>query len=133
VRPHGNEQGRFSTDSIQHGFRESAAFPSKHERIAGAVLKIAVAVAPRGFHGKSPRAGEPFEASVEARMNFDGRKIVIIKAGSLQTLVIQAKPQRFDQVQRRAGVRAQANGVTGIGRNLGLEQYNMKHLGRCGY
>src|ERR1700679_2487750 len=60
-------------------------------------------------------------------MNFHGCKVVIIEAGPLQALVIQAKSQRLDQMQSGAGVRAQANDVAGITRNLRLEQHDMKH------
>jgi hypothetical protein len=60
-------------------------------------------------------------------MNFDVREIVIVEAGPPQALVIQAKSQRLDQMQSGAGVRAQANDVAGITRNLRLEQHDMNH------
>src|ERR1700722_12285178 len=71
-----------------------------------------------------------FEQTIaEIRVNFDGCEIVIVEPRSLQALVIQKEAQRLDQVQSRAGVRAQAYGVTGIRRNLRLEQHDMKHAG----
>ncbi len=60
-------------------------------------------------------------------MHFDGREIVIVEPGSLQALVVQAESQRFHQVQRRAGVRAQADHIARIRRNLGLEQHDVEH------
>ena len=61
-------------------------------------------------------------------MNFYLRQVVIIEAGAPQALVVQAKAQRLDQVQRRAGVGAQPDGIAGIPGNLRFEQHDMEHL-----
>ena len=60
-------------------------------------------------------------------MNLDAREVVVIESGSLQALVIQPEAQGLDQMQGRAGVRAEADGIAGIRRNLRLEQHDMKH------
>src|SRR5229473_4961759 len=80
-----------------------------------------------GFHGKEPRIGEVTQTIVEICVNSDFGKIVVVEAGAPQTLVVKSESQGLDQVQCRAAVCAQANGVACIRGNLGLEQHDMKH------
>src|SRR5579863_2850484 len=80
-----------------------------------------------GFHGKDPRSGELPQTIVEICVNPDFGEIVVVEAGAPQALVVQSESQRLDQVQRRAAVCAQANGVARIRGNLRLEQHDMKH------
>jgi hypothetical protein len=51
----------------------------------------------------------------------------VIKSGALEQSVVQRKTQRLDQVQLGAGICTQANDIAGVGRDFGLDQYNMKH------
>ena len=97
---HGNEQGTLESHALEHLLRQAAGFRAEQERIAGAVLDIAVAVPPFGLDGEDPRGGECLKAGIEAVVNLDGRKIVIVEAGPLQALVVQAKSQRLDQMQQ---------------------------------
>lgn len=127
MRLHGNEYGALAADSILHEFRQAARLRSEDKRISAAVFKIAVAVARAGLDKKHSRTGERIDAGVETAVNLDRRKIVVVEAGALQTLVIEPKPERFHQVQCRAGVGAQTNDIAGIRRDLGLEQHDMKH------
>ena len=53
--------------------------------------------------------------------------LVIIEAGPLQACIIEGKAQRSDQMQPRTGVRAQANHVAGIRRDLGTMQDDIEH------
>lgn len=80
------------------------------------------------FHRKQPRISKCTQALTKICVDFDGREVVIIEPRSLQTLVVEAKPQRLHQVERRARVGAQANGIAGIRRNLRLEEHDVKHL-----
>ena len=60
---------------------------------------------------------------------------MIIETGATQALVIEFEPQWLDQMQAKAGIGAQSDQVSGIRRNLGLEQNDIKHgvsAVRCG-
>ncbi len=53
--------------------------------------------------------------------------LAIIQPGAAQFPVLQPEAERFDQVQARTGVGAQAHDVAGVGRNLGLIEHDVKH------
>jgi hypothetical protein len=55
------------------------------------------------------------------------RQFRVVKSGAPETRVIELEPQRPDQVQAGAGIRAQADDVPGIRRYLGLVQDNVQH------
>ncbi len=46
----------------------------------------------------------------------------IVQSGALEFSIVNAKPKRFNQVQRAAGRRAEPGDVAGIGRNLRLDK-----------
>jgi hypothetical protein len=60
-------------------------------------------------------------------MNLHSSVLMIIKASATHAGILKWKPERFDQVQLGAGICTQANDIAGVGRDFGLDQYNMKH------
>ena len=54
---------------------------------------------------------------------------VVVQPGAAQLLVVQAKTQRLDQMQRAAGIGRQTDDVAGIGRNFRLVQQDIEHGG----
>ena len=60
-------------------------------------------------------------------MNRDRGEFVIVQAGSQQLLVLQRKPQRFDQVQLRAGIGTESDDVAGVRRNFRLKENDVEH------
>ena len=60
-------------------------------------------------------------------MHVDARVLVIVEPGAAQFRVFELEPERTDQVQLRAGVRAQPDHVAGVRRNLRLEEDDMQH------
>lgn len=54
---------------------------------------------------------------------------MIIKPGAAQLFIAQVKTKGFDQVQLKTVVGAEADDITGVGWNLRLKQYNVKHGG----
>ena len=65
-------------------------------------------------------------------MHLQRRVLVVVEAGAAQLLVVEGEAERLDQVQARAGVRAQADHVAGVGRDLGLVQDHVEHAGPGG-
>ena len=60
-------------------------------------------------------------------MDSNARKLRVIEACPAQTLFVQIKAQRFDQVQPGAGVSAQTDDVTGVRRNFGFVKDQAEH------
>ena len=54
-------------------------------------------------------------------------ELLVIEAGAAHRFPGELEPERLHQVQRRAAVGAQADDVTGIGRDFGLEQHDVEH------
>jgi hypothetical protein len=52
---------------------------------------------------------------------------MIIKASAPHAGILQWKPERLNQMQLRTSIRAKSNHIAGVGRDFGLDQYNMKH------
>ena len=67
-----------------------------------------------------PEAGRRHAAKIRVHANVG--KFVVIEPRPPHRPRIEPEAQRLDQVQSRAGVRAQPDDVAGVGRNLGLEQ-----------
>ena len=63
------------------------------------------------------------------RMYPDLRPLVIVEPRPAQALVVQSEPQRFDQMQAKAGIGAKADYIAGVWRNFRLEKHNIKHQG----
>jgi hypothetical protein len=57
----------------------------------------------------------------------DLRPLMVIQAGAAQLAVLQPETQGVNQMKLSPGIGAEADDVTGIGRNLRLEQGNMEH------
>ena len=49
--------------------------------------------------------------------------------GALELLVVHRKAERFDQVQRAAGVGREPDHVAGVGRDLGVDEDDVEHVG----
>ena len=58
-------------------------------------------------------------------MHVDARVLVVIETGTPKPLVVELESERPHQMQVRAGVRAEANHIAGVRRNLRLEQDDM--------
>src|SRR5277367_5406812 len=102
--------------------------PSGKPRIARPEPEIRVAKSSSGLHRQDTGMLKCAQACVEVCVNRHPGKVVIIEARALETLVIHLEAERFDQMQRRPGIGAQANGIAGIRRNLWFVQKNVKHL-----
>ena len=48
--------------------------------------------------------------------------LVIVEPGAFERTILPAEAERFDQMQFAAGVGAQADDVTRVGRDFGLEE-----------
>ena len=55
------------------------------------------------------------------------RHLVIVEARSPDAGIVQREPERPDEVQRRAGIRAKPDDVSGVGRDFGLEEDDVEH------
>src|SRR3546814_13823311 len=60
-------------------------------------------------------------------MHADIRHFVIIEPGAFDRRIVDAKAERFDQMQRRTTVGAQADDIAGVRWNLWLIERNLDH------
>ena len=86
-----------------------------------------VALRARGFDGKHPRVAEHRETGLEAPVFANPRHLVVIEPGALYAGVVKPETERAHEVQRRARVGAEPNGVAGVRGNLGLEEDDVEH------
>ena len=102
-------------DPLAHSRRQTAGLRTEHQRIARAVFEIRVATAASRLDRHDARIAERLETRLHAGVDFDFRKIVVVEPGTLQALVVQAKAQRLDQMQRGSRVGAESDDVSGVG------------------
>src|SRR5690606_13047758 len=57
----------------------------------------------------------------------DLRPFAVIEAGAPQPRLVELESERVHEVQRRAGIRAQAYDVAGVRGYLGLKKHDMEH------
>lgn len=70
--------------------------------------------------GKYPWIVKAVEAGSEVFMGLHRRELGVVQACPAHPGVIECETQRSDEVQARAGVRTQADDVSGVARYLGL-------------
>ena len=77
--------------------------------------------------------GDGAPACREVLVHMHRRHPAIVESGASHGAPIEIEAERLDEMQFGACVGAQANDVAGVGRDLGLEQYDAKHGGsvRC--
>ena len=85
-------------------------------------------LATAGFNGKHSPIAERHFAGRPIIMHLHRRVLVIVKSGAAHTGIIKWKTERFDQVQHRAGIRAQANDVARVWRDFWFDQDDVNHV-----
>lgn len=116
--------------SWQHGHnicRQATRFRTEHQGIAGTVANLVKTSG--GLAGKCEQSlrCDLREEILKRWIHLEIHKLAIIQPGAAHPGVINGKSQRFDQVQTRARIGAQADHIAGIGRNLRLVEDDMEH------
>ena len=62
----------------------------------------------------------------EVEVTLDSNEVPIVDAGPPHRLVVDAKTEGPNQVEHRAGRGAESGNVTGVRRNLGLDEHHME-------
>ena len=73
-----------------------------------------------GGEGEDACVDKRREAGLDVLMNLHVGEVVVVQAGAFQVLVIQQEAQRFDQVEREPGARAEADRVAGVAGDDGV-------------
>jgi hypothetical protein len=60
------------------------------------------------------------------------RQVRVVEPGPTQLPLLEIEPERLDQVQAGAGVRAHPDDIAGIGRDFRAVQNHLKHGGISG-
>jgi len=114
-------------DTVEQRRRQAAGLGPEHERIAGPVVEIAVAVATTGLDREHARIRERREARIEILMHPDLGQSLVVESGTLETLGVESESQGPDEVQRGAGVGTQPDRIAGVRRYLGLKEHQVNH------
>ena len=64
-------------------------------------------------------------------MHLHRNELVIVQPRPAHFGVVDGKAQRFDQVQRAAGIGAQPDDIAGVGRDFGLDENDVEHGGQA--
>ncbi len=132
IRPHGQAQPVPGVDGLPHVLGQAAGFGAKHQPVAGLPGDVVHAsLAARG-QGEQPlrrgagllQKGNPVGVAAHVGV------LVVVQPGAPHQLVVHGKAQRLDQVQRAAGVRAQADHVARVRRDFGVDEDDVEHGGR---
>lgn len=114
----------------QQRLRQAPGFPSKNQKVP--LPKAFLPVGARGFgrEKEKPRLGrlgrlQRLKGIPEPHVEM----LPVIQPRPAQQFVLKGKAQRFDQVQAGPGAQAEPADVAGIGRNLRLNQDDVKHGG----
>ena len=59
----------------------------------------------------------------------DRRVLVIVEPRALHVLVVKGETERLHKVKRAARVGAEADNVARVGRNFGMNQNDVEHVG----
>ena len=119
----------FLTEFLAHGLRQAAALGAEQQGVAVAVVhRVAAARAAGGNAEQAARCNGAAEG-VQMGVHRDIGEFVIVEAGAAQARVVELEAQRFDEMQPRAGVGAQANDVARVGRDLRLEEDDVERHG----
>jgi len=119
---HRQPQFAFRRESVQNFRRQSARLRTQHKAIARLKLNTVVPRRAFGGHRKQPHITQGLQAGFPVLMHLHAGVFVIIQPSALELLVFQRKPQRLHQMQGHASIGTQADDVSGIGRDFGLEE-----------
>lgn len=109
--------------------RQTRCFPAKDKHISWLELQRRNTARALGCQRKTAlrRRACSCQRASQGIMHLHGLPLVVIKPGPPQAGIIEIEAQRAHQVQLRAGIGAQANSITGIRRNFGMDKDDVKH------
>ncbi|MCY1379188.1 hypothetical protein D9M69_668830 [compost metagenome] len=111
--------------------RQPGRFAAEHEHIPR--LETDVRHAALRMRGQRVDAGRPGarvgQGLLQRIVHADRLPFVVIQPRAAHAGVVQFETQGTDQMQLGAGIGAQADGVAGIGRNLGADENDVEHGG----
>ena len=90
-------------------------------------------VTANGFGGqrKQPRIAQRGAAGSPVGVHRDAGHLGVVQPGAAQLRIGKIETQRLDQVQAATRIRAKADRISCIGRNLGSDQDYVEHDCRC--
>src|SRR5438105_1950560 len=75
----------------------------------------------------APACAERGEARRPVGMDGQPRVFVVVETGAFKLAIGQVEAERLDEVQFGAGIRGEADDITGVGRDFRLHQYDRYH------
>lgn len=129
---HGDTQPGFPGKPRQHLIRQASALGAKQQGISSLKLHLCMQATGLGGAGEDTRTCKLAQGCIQAGVNLEIAKLVIIQARPAQLAVFQPKAKRLDQMQNRASIGGKPYDIAGIGRNLWLVEQQMTQWHRRG-
>src|SRR3569832_2156304 len=127
ARDHRDAQAMRRRHGVEQFLRQTACLRPQHQRVPCLIMHVAITRAAARGAGEQALRLHGDDEIVEALVHLHARVLVVIQSRATQARVVELEAQLTDQVQRRAGIGAEANDVAGVGRELGLIEDDMKH------
>jgi len=121
-RSHGQAQALAFGEFVHHLSGQAARFPAENKDIIVLEFWRVIRLSAACRHGKASAAGQRRRTGVPVGVPENPRKLMVIKASSLERTVFPAKAKRFDQMQIGTRIGAQPYDVARIRRNFRLKQ-----------
>jgi len=112
---------------LEHPRGQATGLGAEDQRVVRLELRFAVGAAAAGLDAEEAHILHGLETGGQACVHAHLREFLVIEAGAAHRFPGELEPERLHQVERRAAVGAQADDVTGIGRDFGLKQHDVEH------
>ncbi len=119
--------GRHSIEDLR---RQASSFRSKHQRVAGPECGVGIGVLGACFDAVHPHSAQLGEAGVEVIMHVHRGQLGVVEPRTSHLAACQLEAEWLHEVQRTPSIRAEADRIARVGRNLGSEQNYVKHADR---
>ena len=124
--PHRQAQTLCRCQRVDDVLRQAPGLRTEQQRIARQEIRRRVAARTIGLEGVEPRVGQAVATNAQRRPDPHRGEFAVIETGAAQAGIIEGETQRFDQVQRAAGVGAEPDDVARVRRNLGFVEDDVK-------
>ena len=112
---------------LQQRVRQTLGLGPEQQAVAFGIGHVGVALRAAGLYHPQPRSAYGSQAVRHGGVLGHASHLVIIQAGAAQARFVDLKAQLAYEVQPRASVGAEADGIARIGRDFGFVQQDVKH------
>src|SRR5204862_7597005 len=127
ARPHRQAHPPLGGESLEHGLRQSGGLSAEDQRVACAKRRAREGLRAARGEREEPSIAERALAGSPIAMHLHVRALVVVEARAPQALRIHREAERLHEMQARARIRAEADHIPRVWRNLGAIEDDLKH------